>query len=228
MRHTTILKYTTIFFVFTTFIFRAHAQEARWGITSSLGVSDFTIPYAENIGHTLKPSYGLGVVSDFNVINHHLSARFGIRYARKGGQKDLQSWDGFRDVVVGKRTFRVSYIELPLALSVDFGKKNGFILTGGVYYGYAISGNMELQNRGGPETSQSIAFKDSFDPGENNFQMKGSDFGYIAMIGYKLDKVIIDFGVNASISTVRPDNHPVDKYEWRHTVLKMNVSYFFN
>ena len=94
--------------------------------------------------------------------------------------------------------------------------------------GMPFQATWNFRTRGGPETSQSIAFKDSFDPGENNFQMKGSDFGYIAMIGYKLDKVIIDFGVNASISTVRPDNHPVDKYEWRHTVLKMNVSYFFN
>ncbi|MCG8322386.1 MAG: PorT family protein [Cytophagales bacterium] len=221
------MKHILTFIVGITFILNVHAQESRWGITSSLGVSEVAIPIADNQAYELKPSYGLGLVSEIQLINH-LSARLGVRYTRKGGQKNIQVWDGFRDVTVSKRAFRLSLIEIPVAVSLDFGKKNGFILTGGIYYGLAFSGKAVRQDRGEPETSESIAFTDTFHPAEGRFQMKGADFGYIAMIGYKLDDVIIDLGLNASIATVRPDNHPVDEYEWKHVVVKVNVSYFFN
>ena len=208
-------------------ILESQAQSSRWGITAGFGVSDMSIPLADNMDHQLKPTYSLGVLSEISLINH-LSARFGVRYTRKGGQKNMMVWDGFRDVPVSERAFRFSYIELPLALSLDFGKKDGFILTGGLYYGHAISGKATRHDRGQEKTSESVAFTNSFNPLEGKFQIKGADFGYIAMIGYKVDDVIIDFGLNSSISTLRPDNHPVDKYEWGHVIIKANVTYFLN
>ncbi|MDN5212948.1 outer membrane beta-barrel protein [Fulvivirgaceae bacterium BMA12] len=221
------MKYFLTFFIQLILIFNGSAQEFRWGISSSLGVSEMVIPLAENMDHVLKPSYGLGVLSETK-LTEHLNARIGLRYTRKGTQKNFQYWDGFRDITTGQQTFKLSFVEVPIAFSLDFGDDNGFILTGGIYYGQALSGKSVHKDSGDPETSQSIVFGSAYNPGEPGFQMKGSDFGYIALIGYKLDDVIVDLGVNASISTVRPDNHPTDKYEWRHTVLKLNVTYFFH
>lgn len=221
------MKYFLAFILPIALTFCGYAQEFKWGVTSSLGVSDMTIPIAENMDHQLKASYGLGVLSETK-LTEHLSTRIGLRYTRKGVQKNIQYWDGFRDVITSKWAFKLSYVEIPVALSLDFGKDNGFILTGGLYYGQALSGKATHRDRGEPETSQSIAFNSIYDPTEPKFQMKGSDFGYIALIGYKLDDVTLDLGVNASISTLRPEKHPVNKYEWRHAIIKLNVTYFFN
>lgn len=185
------MKHILTFIVCITFILNVYAQESRWGITSSLGVSELAIPIADNQAYELKPSYGLGLVSEIQLINH-LSARLGVRYTRKGGQKNIQGWDGFRDVTVSKRAFRLSLIEIPVAVSLDFGKKNGFILTGGIYYGLAFSGKAVRQDRGEPETSESIAFTDTFNPVEGRFQMKGADFKFY----FNADKQALELDQN--------------------------------
>ena len=221
------MKYFLVFFLQLILVLNGYAQAFQWGVTASLGVSDMAIPIAENMAHDLKPAYSLGVLSE-NKLTEHLSARIGLRYTRKGAQKNIQYWDGYRDVTTSQWAFRLSFVEIPIALSLDFGEDNGFILTGGLYYGQALSGKTVRWDRGDPETSQSMAFNDTYDPAETRFQMKGSDFGYMALIGYKLDDVTVDIGVNASISSARPEYHPVDRYEWKHAVIKLNVTYFFH
>lgn len=221
------MRYFLIFFICIVIIFNGNSQEFKWGVTAGLGLSEMTIPVAESMDHVMKPSYSLGVLSEIKLTNH-LSTRAGLRYTRKGTEKHIQYWDGFRDVTTSQRQFKFSFVEIPVALSVDFGKDNGFILTGGIYHSLALSGKTVRMDRGDPKTEGSITFNRTFDPSETRFQTKGSDFGFIALIGYKMDHVVVDLGINSSISTVRPDNHPVDEYEWKHTIVKLNVTYFFN
>ena len=203
------------------FFFEGTSQQLKWGPTMSLGVSDIVTPLGNNVEAALLTAFSIGV-STQHALTKHLDLRTGLRYTAKGTKKDLVHWDGFVERTIGSYRYKTSYAEIPLTLNLDFGKKYGFIVSGGVYYGVALSGKEKYKRRGQPPVDRSIEFTSTYDPTNDQLQLRPSDFGGIITIGHSWEKVILDLGWNGSLSSV----HPIENDDWRHNFLKFNVTYF--
>ena len=201
--------------------FEGLSQQFQWGPTVSFGVADLTSPVGDNVDVALLPSFSIGIATQ-HTLTKHLALRTGLRYTAKGTKKDMIYWDGFVETHVGSYRYKTSYAEIPLTLNLDFGKKHGFIVSGGVYYGIGLFGKEKIEPRNAPTISQSIKFQSTFDPNEDRLQLSPSDLGGIITIGHSWEKVIVDLGWNGSFSSV----HALDDDDWKHTLLKFNITYF--
>ena len=132
-------------------------------------------------GNEVIEQYGKPVVS-FSAgafFQHHLSEKFSIRadfmFERKGMKSDAP-FTNISGVPLQdpKGISRLDYITLPLLLRLSFGKKNGFFINAGPYFGYLLK-HIDIIK------TTDLKYKLNFTDWDHRF-----DCGFSAGLGFKI------------------------------------------
>lgn len=137
-------------------------------------------------------------------LDEHFLFRPELRFSHKGKFLEMYSDVNGDFGLVRSETYKINYLELPLKLSVDFGKDDGFILTGGLYVAVGLFGNEKITYPSGESEKFKIDFSNEID-GTPGLELKPFESGWILGIGYKKNRILIDVTLNQSIASVHPE-----------------------
>ncbi len=219
--------------IFSFFCCNSYGQEKfKFGVTGGLGVSilhtyESFVHVEESRGSIF--SYCLGVKGEYGFLNNFLFHPE-VRFSSKGLLNERSARGSIPHT---STTYRANYLEVPLELSVDFGKKDGFILTGGGYVAVGLFGTKTIKYDGEVNSKTPIEFSrydyyynyvpilPDYVIYEDQLVLRPFEFGWTIGIGYRKNRVLIDLKLNQSIGS----NHPHNETMYYQTV-RLGFTYF--
>ncbi|MBN2891136.1 MAG: outer membrane beta-barrel protein [Bacteroidales bacterium] len=187
----------SVFFFFPVFL---NAQLFQGGIDVGLIASQVD---GDDFGGYHKAGLSFVGYTRLN-ISHTLSLTAGVGYAGKGAHSSSK---------MSFFTTNLHYAEIPVIINIEPGAFDNLSFSGGLVYGYLISGT----------------FNDGYTTfGEDFLNLRRSEFSYSASVNYKLsDRIIVKFVSNYSILPVVKNASILcfGSSCWRNNNLRLTIQY---
>jgi len=195
----------------------SYAQaQTKFGLRAGFNMTNF---YQLNdkgdiMGLEYKPGYQIGVVADFPYLEGN-SFQPGIIFATQGAKSEITY---LRQK--GKVEYNLNYIQIPMNFQYrkDLGKAK-YLLQGGPYLGYGISGEIKVEVSDGKElisNSEKIKFGSGDDADFGAF-----DFGFGAGVGFQIGNLQTVIGGNYGLVKLNKDTKA------KNIVIGLTLTYLF-
>lgn len=171
--------------------------QSEWEFGPALGggLSDIIRTQVDNDRYESLLGYHLGIEAR-NKISDHAIFRGQLRYASAGAAIERSSLSTY----LGRDVLRINYLDLPVQLSIDFGKPNGFLLTFGLHGSMGVGGKQKTTSASGETDEREVVFSQTIkdDPNVVDYQLffAGWRFGF----GIKKNNVIFDALIASTFS----------------------------
>jgi len=189
------MKKTIFILVLSLLMGSASFAQVKIGVTAGVNAANFVVSDKEEDDYN-RNRYGLigGLVVDLG-ITKNFSIIPEIHYIQKGAGSS-ESDHGY----TSKSMFNIDYIQMPLDLTLKFGKNFKFLIFAGPYVGYAISAKVKGEYTYDGETKK---YDEKITLGKKEGELNPLDFGVDLGLGFQYGRGFLKLRCLAGLSNLQ-------------------------